>query len=191
MSTDSDHPAASLREAPSRVAAWDAAVSRRIGVHAPHPRWFTLALSLLSLSGNYGFLWFVLAAVPWLRGAPRGAARFAYVAGAVLGTELLTYGVKVLVGRRRPPELERDTPRYIALPRSRSFPSSHASMGVVGTATLTALSPAWAAPLVVLLFVLAFSRVYLRVHYLLDVVAGLVFGACLAVLLLTLVPAPH
>ena len=35
----------------------------------PHPRWLTAPYGALSLSANYGLLWFAIAAVPWLAGA--------------------------------------------------------------------------------------------------------------------------
>jgi undecaprenyl-diphosphatase len=121
----------------------------------------------------------------------RGSSRFLYIAGSVFGTEIFTFCLKVLFDRRRPPEREPGPAQLIALPRSRSFPSSHASMGMVGLLTTAALYPDWWAPLAVLVAVLAFSRVYLRVHYLADVLAGLVLGTGLGLLITHVVGAPR
>ena len=175
----------------ARLAAWDRTASRRIAVGWPHPRWFSVPLAALSSTANYGVLWFVLAALPWAFGGQRGPLRFAYIAGSVLGTELFTFGLKVIFGRRRPPEREPEPAQLIALPRSRSFPSAHASMGMVALLTTTALYPHWWAPLAVLVALLAFSRGYLRVHYLADVLAGLVLGTALGLLVTGLVAAPR
>jgi undecaprenyl-diphosphatase len=175
----------------ARLAAWDRTASRRIAVGWPHPHWFTLPLAAVSSTANNGVLWFVLAALPWAFGVQRGPARFVSIAGSVLGTEILTFGLKVLFDRRRPPEREPGPAQLIALPRSRSFPSSHASMGMVGLLTTAALYPDWWAPLAVLVAVLAFSRIYLRVHYLADVLAGLVLGTVLGLLITQVVAAPR
>jgi undecaprenyl-diphosphatase len=152
----------------------------------PHPRWLTVPYGALSLSANYGLLWFVIAAVPWLAGAAHGARTFVFVAGSVLVTEWITYGVKLVVGRRRPAAVDPTLGGHIPLPRSHSFPSSHASMGMAGLLTMGSLYPAWLPTLALLTVLLCFSRVYLGVHYLLDVLAGIALGSVLGVLFVLL-----
>ena len=170
----SDRP--SLRR---RLSALDHVASAAVAERLPHPRSLTLPLGAISLSANYGILWFLLAAIPWLRGAAHGRAVFVYVAGAVFATELITNVIKRLFDRRRPAQTGVD--QLIPMPVSQSFPSSHASMGVVGWLALGSLYPEWRAGLIALVAVLCFSRVYLRVHYVTDVVGGLLLGAALGV----------
>jgi undecaprenyl-diphosphatase len=164
-----------------RLEARDRAVSATIASRWPHPRALTLPLGALSLTGNYGIAWFLLAALGAILGAGAGFAwsRFAYVAGAVLVTEWLTYAVKRVVRRRRPPEREPGVKADIPVPASPSFPSSHASMSVVGALTMSALYPSLWPVFAALAVVLATSRVYLRVHYLADMLAGLCLGLAL------------
>ena len=107
----------------------------------PHPRWLTAPYGAFSLSANYGLLWFVIAAVPWIAGASHGARTFVFVAGSVLVTEWITYGLKLIVGRRRPALVDPTLGGHIPLPRSHSFPSSHASMGMAGLLTMGSLYP--------------------------------------------------
>jgi len=152
----------------------------------PHPRWLTAPYGALSLSANYGVLWFAIAAVPWLAGAAHGARTFLFVAGSVLVTEWITHGVKVAVGRRRPAAVDPTLGGHIPLPRSHSFPSSHASMGMAGLLTMGSLYPAWLPALALLTAMLCFSRIYLGVHYLLDVLAGIVLGSVLGVVFVLL-----
>ena len=163
----------------SRLAQLDAAVSAAISGRWPHPRWFTVPLSGLSLTANYGLLWFAVAAVPWLAGANRPAARFIYIAAPVFATEVITALIKNVFGRRRPSQKNPDTPAQIPLPRSHSFPSSHASMGMVGLLAVSHLYSAWWPALAVLVLLLSLSRVYLAVHYLSDALVGLALGAIL------------
>src|SRR5512135_2657308 len=95
---DTPLPAETRRD---RLLRRDSAASQAVA-RLPHPRWLTTPYGALSLSANYGLLWFAIAAVPWLAGAAHGARTFVFVAGSVLATEWITYGVKVVFGRRRP-----------------------------------------------------------------------------------------
>jgi undecaprenyl-diphosphatase len=169
---------------------FDRAVSRRVSMDWPHPRWLTVPLSGLSLSANYGVLWYVLCLVPWILGADQPLWKALYVAVPVTLVEMTGFVIKHYVGRARPPVADPSQPEQIPLPLSKSFPSSHASMAVVGTFTLGALFPHWAPTLVALTLVLCISRVYLGVHYLGDVLGGLAYGLIWGAAWIILVPAP-
>jgi membrane-associated phospholipid phosphatase len=178
---------------PSRLARLDEAdrrVSRRVAVVWPHPAWFTRPLGLLSRSANHGILWYGLSLLPWLAGHARPLAAYLYVAVPVTLVEVLGFGIKSVVRRRRPTVADPDLPEQIRRPITPSFPSSHASMAVVGTMTMGAMYPAWVPALLVLTAVLCFSRVYLGVHYLGDVAGGLVWGLLFGIATLWLVGPP-
>jgi len=173
-----------------RLDSLDRALSRRAATGWPHPRWFTRPLSGLSLSANYGILWYALCLLPWIFDEPRPLAKALFVAVPVTLVEMTGFLIKRFVGRARPPVADPTQPEQIPLPLSKSFPSSHASMAVVGTFTLGALYPQWVPALVVLTLVLCFSRVYLGVHYLGDVLGGLAYGLAFGAVWVLLVPAP-
>jgi undecaprenyl-diphosphatase len=174
--------------APGPLDRLDRSLSRRAAVGWPHPRWFTLPLSGLSLTANYGILWYALSVLPWLFGEPRPLRKILYVVVPVTLVEATGFLIKRVVARPRPPISEPDLPVQIPLPHSKSFPSSHASMSVVGVLTLGALYP-WVLPwLIVLAVVLCFSRVYLGVHYLGDVLGGIAYGLLFGALWVWLVP---
>ena len=176
---------------PGRLDSLDRALSRRAAIALPHPRWFTLPLGALSLTANYGILWYGLSALPWLTGQPRPLAKALFVAVPVTAVEATGFAIKRWVARPRPPITDPTQPRQIPLPLSKSFPSSHASMAMVGVFTIGALYPSAVPALVLLALVLCFSRVYLGVHYLGDVLGGLVYGLIWATAWIVLVPAPH
>ena len=169
-----------------RLQAVDVALSAVVAKEWSHPRWLTLPLGVVSLTGNYGLIWILLSIVGAAAGAGFSASRFLYVTVPVVATEMITFGVKVLVRRRRPPEQE-PGPEHIPLPLSPSFPSSHASMGSVGFLTMTVLYPAWWPLFLALALVLDVSRVYLRVHFLADVLVGVVLGLALGLPYIALV----
>ncbi|WP_203654935.1 phosphatase PAP2 family protein [Actinocatenispora rupis] len=64
-----------------------------------------------------------------------------------------------------------------------SFPSDHAVIAGAFAAGLLVVSRRWGALAVVLAVLLAFARVYVGVHYPLDVTGGLLIGAAVAFLL--------
>jgi membrane-associated phospholipid phosphatase len=130
---------------------------------------------------THGLLWLVTAGA--LAAAGGRAGRAAAVRGlrsTALTSLLVDQGIKRVVQRPRPPLAGVPVARRIPMPVTTSFPSGHA-------ASAAAFATAAAAPLTVLrlplgLFAAAvgISRLYLGVHYPLDVLAGPVVGAAAA-----------
>jgi membrane-associated phospholipid phosphatase len=90
--------------------------------------------------------------------------------------------VKALVGRSRPPD-EIGLHAATTVPASPSFPSGH-SMSAFAVATAIALlAPRLRWPVLGLAAVIAFSRVYLGVHFWLDVLAGAALGIAIGALI--------
>ena len=108
-----------------------------------------------------------------------------YVVGTMAGASLLFTGIKRLLDRPRPPELDR-----LVAAGNESLPSGHATMAVAVLGSLVVL--AWhrrgaAARAAMVLGVagwagaVGLTRIYLGVHWFSDVLAGwLVGGAWLA-----------
>ncbi|MET9326455.1 phosphatase PAP2 family protein [Tsukamurella sp. NPDC003166] len=122
----------------------------------------------------------------------RRVQRAAMVLAAVAGAAAVAEVIKLIVGRPRPPAAD----QLSAYEATLSYPSGH----VTGTAALllaialvgtvgrpAARSAAVAAALVVTVFV-AWTRLYLGVHWLTDVSAGLLVGAATAALVVALAP---
>jgi undecaprenyl-diphosphatase len=87
----------------------------------------------------------------------------------------LNWLVKDLVGRARPPhsmELE----ALVALPASPSFPSGHAMSAFAVAAAIAVLAPRVRWAVLGVAAAIAFSRVYLGVHFWIDVLAGAALG---------------
>jgi membrane-associated phospholipid phosphatase len=100
---------------------------------------------------------------------------------ASLGTEIVVVGLKVLVGRERPPFHV-----YSHFSKFASFPSGHASMAVAFYGSLLYLMVRREKDLfrrkilafsgVTFIAMIGFSRIYLTVHYVSDVVTGFLIG---------------
>ena len=70
----------------------------------------------------------------------------------------------------------------VATPGSPSFPSGHAATAFAVAAVVAVRHPRLRWPLVGIAAMVALSRVYLGVHYWLDVIAGTALGVCLGLL---------
>ncbi len=151
-----------------------------------HPAWVRLLDDWTRVFQPWTFRVLVLLLAAWLvyRGAPRLAAWAVttIVTGGILGVVL-----KDVVGRARP-----HLPDPVSHAPGASFPSGHALTATLGCGVLLlALLPvlgrrayAWAAAgSAVIVAVTAYTRVALGVHWLSDVVGGIVLGV--AVLMAT------
>jgi undecaprenyl-diphosphatase len=126
----------------------------------------------LTYAGEYALVWIALAAVV------AGVRRLPSVlVGTVLAAALaqgLSGVLKPTIGRDRP-----HVDALVALPHTHSFPSGHA-LGSFACATVIGAAVPRARPWLLLLAALvAWSRVYVGVHYPLDVFVGAVLGVAL------------
>ena len=133
--------------------------------------------------GNSGVVWVVAAIVLLCTKKYRryGVMLLVGLAAALL---LGNLALKNLFARPRPCWLDESVPLLIARPRDYSFPSGHTMAGAIGATILTAADRrfGWAAiPLAVLI---AFSRLYLYVHFPSDVLGGAVLGVGIGLLML-------
>ena len=91
--------------------------------------------------------------------------------------------VKVAVGEKRP----EDPDPLVAIPHSHSFPSGHTATSFAGATALSLLYPRGTPAFFVLAAAIAYSRLYVGVHFPLDVAGGVVIGVATALLLLAAV----
>lgn len=134
----------------------------------------TPLMKFVTFLGNGGWFWIlcavVLLAIPKTRKTGY-AAVFSLIFGAIVTNLLL----KNIVARPRPfAEIEALIP-LIAKPTDFSFPSGHTTASfAVALVMLRMLPKKIGIPAVVLAALVAFSRLYLGVHYPTDVLAGFV-----------------
>jgi len=82
---------------------------------------------------------------------------------------LIVYGLKYAVGAPRP------SVAMVPIPTSPSFPSMHASLGFIPLGFFF-YKKKWRIPLFIYGALIAYSRVYIGVHYWVDIIAGSFIG---------------
>ncbi len=137
---------------------------------------------LFTRLGSGGLLWILLTiwVLFWKKDRRRGwTAVLALLLCLVIGNGLL----KNLVQRPRPFSFVPEMPLLIAAPWDYSFPSGHTMSSFAAAYALSMGQARWKQVLLYgLAAAMAFSRLYLYVHFPTDVLAGLVLGLCMGVL---------
>jgi undecaprenyl-diphosphatase len=98
----------------------------------------------------------------------------------------LSFGLRQLIGRDRPPLVYPDPKPLVGVPHSGAFPSGHATTAFACATVIAWSWPRLAVPAFVLAAAIAWSRVYVGVHWPLDVLGGAFLGALLGTLLVFL-----
>lgn len=168
----------------SRLLRWDAGFSHRLRLHDQKGiRW-----SLAAFLAHSGDSWFWMAGllIVWLFSATAWRHIAAIFALSIVILAVLVLCIKFIVRRRRPPgewgSIYRNTDPH-------SFPSGHAARAALIFALAWGLAPgwfAWAATIWAPLVCLA--RVITGLHYLSDVLAGILLGLALGAIILAAHP---
>lgn len=152
----------------------------------PTPGSVDTVLRTLSRAANHSKISFTIAAV--LATRPGRTRRAAATGAGAVGVASVTANLlaKRLARRPRPPRADpgRFPGRYVAMPRSASFPSGHTASAVAFAVAVGRVLPVAAAPLGALAALVGYSRVHTGVHYPGDVAGGAVLGAASAALVL-------
>lgn len=139
------------------------------------PRWIRLWL-LCATRGGDGWLWYAMALVLAVYGGDnRGRALFAASIASASGI-VVFLALKRLTGRRRPCQIEPHCWATLLPPDQFSFPSGHTITSFSIAVPLIQYYPDLTIGLLFCAFSIAISRIVLGMHFLSDVLAGLVIG---------------
>ena len=137
-------------------------------------------MPLVTKLGDAGIFWIAVAVlllfIPKYRkiGLSMGAA-------LLMGLFVCNLTLKPLVARIRPYDLQleqfgRNISLLIATPHDYSFPSGHTIASFEGATVLLLMNKKMGIPAMILAMLIAFSRLYLYVHYPTDVLVSVVLG---------------
>ncbi len=166
------------------IIALDRSLSKNLRLQ-PEKRWLWHLSAFFAHSGDS---WFWLAAlfIIWLISRNFWHLRSALLAAGILILAVLVLAVKFSVRRRRPPgewgAIYRNTDPH-------SFPSGHAARATLLAVMALGLGPAWFAIMILVWAPLvSLARVAMGVHYLSDVLAGMVLGVVVGLVILQVAP---
>ncbi len=151
----------------------DRVLERIIKIHRPA---LNKIMILFSNAGTFGTIWWIIC-LPFLFNQKWRMTGINFILALCIAHLMGQIILKNIVKRTRPCHKLDDDDLIVDRPRYYSFPSGHtaASFAMVGVALLRCRMTAFL-PIIILASLISFSRIYLRVHYLTDVIVGALLG---------------
>lgn len=137
-------------------------------------------MPVITVLGNAGAIWILVAVIllflpKWREAGIQMLAAMAVA--AIVGSLIL----KPLIARERPFSANEFTELLISAPKDFSFPSGHTSASIAAAVILLMRNRWVGIPAMILAVLIAFSRIYLYVHYPSDILGGIILGLLSAV----------
>ena len=140
--------------------------------------------------GNSGAIW-MAAAVGLICTKKYRRQGILLLGGLLLGAVVGVAGLKNLFARPRPCWLDTSVPLLIAVPQDYSFPSGHTLISAIGATVLTKIDRRFGVIAIPLAVLIAFSRLYLFVHFPSDILGGAVLGVAIGIVIIRLGNTPQ
>lgn len=100
------------------------------------------------------------------------------------------YILKPFFNRARPFQINESINLIINKPKSPSFPSGHSMQSFACATAIYLCNKKLGIPCLILAFLIAFSRLYLYVHFPTDVLGGIFIGASISIILYSILKKP-
>jgi undecaprenyl-diphosphatase len=163
-----------LAEALGAIGRLDFAAFQWLRAH--HSPFLDVVMVGLSDVARGGAIWIVLAFLIAFLYPPRWPAVVHVLLAIALAFVITDHVAKPFFNRSRPFESYADSRVYGYKPTTRSFPSGHVAGALAGACALARMAPEARGIFWMFALLVAFSRVYLGVHYPADVLGGAVLG---------------
>ena len=138
-------------------------------------------VTITSIPGNYGQMWVVLGIILLIFKKTRKCG-ITIILSYLIVYGLGQYVLKDLIARPRPCHIDQTIELLISRPSSYSCPSTHSGWAFAAATSVFLYNKKIGIPVIVFAFLVAFSRLYLFVHFPSDVLFGTVLGIGFAIL---------
>lgn len=132
--------------------------------------------------GNIGFIWIVISII-FLFSKKYRKYGMCILLLLLIGAILCDIIMKPMIGKIRPCNVNINIPLLINRPTSYSFPSGHSMSSFAAATIIFMVNKRCGIFAYIFAFLVAFSRLYLYVHYPIDVVCGGLIGIILAIMI--------
>ncbi|WP_294129475.1 phosphatase PAP2 family protein [uncultured Clostridium sp.] len=137
---------------------------------------FDKIMPIITSAGNLGIIWIVISVLLMTKKDYRVLGQTILIALVI--TTIIGEGIiKNIVKRKRPFYGDDDKELLISRPITYSFPSGHTASSFAVAAVFIKTDNAASLEIILLACLIAFSRIYLGVHYPSDVIGGGIIGA--------------
>ncbi len=138
-------------------------------------------MHLISSLGDLGLIWIIICIVFLLKPQTRPLGIYGLLA-LIIGALLCNALLKPLIGRVRPYQVIDGLLPLLPPLNDASFPSGHTTAAFAAAFAWRKLPPKWTIIIFSLAILMAFSRLYLGVHYPSDILGGIALGLIAAML---------
>lgn len=159
------------------IIAWDYTVLKWISENLVHDS-ITFFMKFITFLGDSGMIWIIIALLCLLRPSTRRCG-WSMIGALILSLVIGNLTIKPLVARLRPFQQYPDLTSLIPPPGEYSFPSGHSSSSFAAAMACFTNHKKAGIPALILAALIAFSRLYVCVHFPTDVLAGSLLGALL------------
>ena len=129
----------------------------------------------ISYMGNNGAIW-LMAAVPLLINIQHRRFGIRLIVALAIASTLGNFVIKPIIGRLRPFESMLELITISKIPLDFSFPSGHTCAAFAAAVVMSRMGLWYGVFWFFFAFVMAFSRMYLFLHYPSDVFGGIILG---------------
>ena len=146
-----------------------------------NPALDSFILNLTKIMGSYGQIWLLTGVVLCIFKKTRkcgAAVLISYVLVFIVGQ----YGLKDLIARPRPCQLDETVKLLVKRPSSFSCPSTHSAWAFAAATSILLYFRKAGIGVMIIAALIGFSRLYLFVHFPTDVAFGALLGTIMAII---------
>ncbi len=129
----------------------------------------------VSTLGDKGYIYYVILAILLINKKTRKVGIVMGIA-MILNYLISNLGLKPFIARTRPYDINTAVEILVHKPSSYSFPSGHSAQAFCVASAFLFMNFKYAKPMLIFACVIAFSRLYLYVHFPSDVIGGALIG---------------